>query len=60
MRGSRQVIAGGPVEVGHERQLLLDWHIDDDLNGTRRTVHQPQKHPDSPILRSLRVDRWNL
>ena len=49
--GSHDIIPGQPVEVGHERQLLMDWHIVDDINGVYRTVHQPHKHPDNPVLR---------
>jgi len=50
LRGSHEIIPDQPVEVGHERQLLMDWRVVDDLNGCRRTVHQPVKHPDNPIL----------
>ncbi len=51
LRGSHDIIPGEPVKVGHERQLLMDWHVVDDLNGCYRTVHQPDKHPDNPLLR---------
>ncbi len=50
LRGSHSIIPGEPVEVGHRRQLLMDWHVVDDLNGCRRTVHQPVKHPDNPLV----------
>lgn len=51
LRGSHEIIDGQPVHVGRQRQLLMDWHVVDDLNGAYRTVHQPQKHPDNPVLR---------
>ena len=50
MRGSHDIIAGEPVHVGHERQLLMDWHVVDDLNNCTRTVHRPVKHPDNPVI----------
>ena len=50
LRGSHGVLAGEPMEVGHEHQLLMDWFMMDDMNGCHRTVHQPTKHPDNPIL----------
>ena len=52
LRNSYDIIPGEAVNVGHERQLLMDWHVVDDLNSARRTVHQPVKHPDNPILRA--------
>ena len=52
LRDSYDIIPGEAVDVGNERQLLMDWHVVDDLNGARRTVHQPVKHPDNPILRA--------
>ena len=48
--GSHDIRPVDPVEVGHDRQLLMDWHVVDDLNGCGRTVHQPKKHPDNPVL----------
>ena len=51
IRNARLDKTGEPVEVGHETQLLMDWHVLDDMNGCYRTVHQPTKHPDNPILK---------
>ncbi|MBM3933533.1 MAG: hypothetical protein FJ319_04410 [SAR202 cluster bacterium] len=50
-RHSYRIIPGSPVDVGHARQLLMDWRVVDDLNGARRTVHQPVKHPANPVIR---------
>ena len=52
LRGSHDIIPGQPLQVGNERQLLMDWHILDDMNGCYRTVHQPVKHPDNPIVKA--------
>ena len=52
--GSHDIVASEPVEVGHDRQLLMDWHVVDDHNGVHRTVHQPRKHPNNPVLRPVR------
>jgi len=50
LRGSHEVTPIAPVEVGHDHQFLMDWRVVDDMNGCYRTVHQPAKHPDNPIL----------
>ena len=50
LRGSHEIIPIEPVHVGHKRQLLMDRYVVDDLNGCHRTVHQPVKHPDNPII----------
>lgn len=50
LRHSYEIVPGQPVEVGRQPQLLMDWHVVDDLNGTHRTVHLPVKHADNPIL----------
>ncbi len=54
LRGSHRIAPHGAVDVGHGLQLHMDWHVVDDLNGTRRTVHQPARHPDNPILEPAR------
>ena len=51
LRHSRDIIPGEPVHVGRERQLLMDRHVVDDLNGCHRTVHQPVKHPANPVVK---------
>ncbi len=50
LRGSRAIIPGEPVEVGSRRQLLMDRHVVDDVNGAFRTVHQPVKHSANPVI----------
>ena len=51
LRGSYDIIAVDPVQVGHEHQLLMDFHVIDDLNNCRRTVHEPVKHLDNPLIK---------
>ena len=50
LRGSPDLVATSPVQVGRARQLLMDHHVVDDLNGAERIVHQPSKHEANPIL----------
>ena len=50
LRGSHDIIPGEPIEVGSQRQLLMDRHVVEDVNGTFRTVHQPLKHPANPVI----------
>ena len=50
LRHSREIIATDPVQVGCERQLLMDRHVVDWLVGCYRTVHKPHKHEDNPII----------
>lgn len=50
LRGSHAIIPGEPVDVGSRRQLLMDRHVVDDVNGAFRTVHQPLKHPANPVI----------
>ena len=50
MRGNTRLIAGEPVEVGTARQLLMDRHVVDDLNGCVRRAHQPVKRPEGPVI----------
>lgn len=52
LRNSHDIRPIDPVTVGHERQLLMDRHIVDDVNGCYRTVHQPEKHADNPIVKA--------
>ena len=52
LRGSRDILPGKPVEIGSDRQLLMDRHVVDDINGAFRTVHQPVKHPANPVISS--------
>ena len=52
IEGSYDVLPSTPVIVAHTRQLLMDDHVVDDAWGCRRTVHQPEKHSDNPLLSS--------
>ncbi len=55
LRGSHDIMSIEPVQVGNQRQLLMDWHVVDDLNGCERTVHRPVKHPDNPVIGSEKL-----
>ena len=50
MRGNTNLVATRPVEVGSARQLLMDRHVADDLNGCVRRVHQPVKRAEGPVI----------
>ena len=50
IEGSYQVIPARPIEVGHVRQLLMDNHLVDSSWNCFRKVHEPQKHPDNPLI----------
>lgn len=50
LRGSHDILPCDPVEIGHERQLVMDRWVVDDVYDCRRTVHEPVKHPDNPII----------
>lgn len=38
------------VDIGPERQLFLDDHLIDSMTRVARYVHQPDRHPENPIL----------
>ena len=50
MRGNRLLRPTPPVEVGHDRQLLMDRHVVDDLLGCVRQVRQPVKRAEGPVI----------
>ncbi len=50
LRGSHDIISTEPVQVGHDRQLLMDFHVVEDLNNARRRVHPPARHPENPVI----------
>ena len=52
LRHSHSILPTEPVPVGHKRQLLMDRHVVDDLNGATRSVQQPLKHPANPLLQT--------
>ena len=59
LRHSHKIVPTEPLEIGHERQLLMDRYVVSDLNGCRRTVHQPQKHPDNPLISPVQPHEGN-
>jgi len=40
------------IDIGSAKQLLVDDYVVEHTDGLRRVMHQPQKHPDNPILRA--------
>ncbi|MFB3902390.1 MAG: hypothetical protein ACE15E_02970 [Acidobacteriota bacterium] len=50
IEGSYSIIPTKPLGIGAERQLLMDNYVISDSWGCRRTVHQPEKYPDNPIM----------
>lgn len=45
-------MAAPPIEVPlNQRQLFLDDHVIESMENVARTLHQPVKHPDNPVLR---------
>ncbi len=54
--GSYAITPSDPIEVGSEHQLLMDRYVVDDIWDCRRTVHQPDKHPENPLIRPDK--RW--
>ena len=50
IEGSPRITPTKPVEVGHERQLLMDQHLVDSTWNCFRRVHQPKKHPANPLI----------
>ncbi len=52
LRHSREIIATESVQVGCERQFLMDLHVADWLVCCYRTVHKPRKHKDNPMYSS--------
>ena len=45
------IYASEPLEIGSRTQLFLDDYITDELEGLKKTLHQPLKR-DEPVLRS--------
>ena len=50
IKGSYSIIPSDPVKVRNERQLLMDDYVVDDWWDCRRTVHQPEKHLENPLI----------
>ena len=38
------------IEIGSKRQLFLDDYIIGRMDNVHRVVHQPEKHPENPVL----------
>lgn len=39
-----------PIQIGSQRQLMIDDRLIDDCWNCRRTVHQPKKHDRNPLI----------
>ena len=50
IEGSHDISPTPPIAVGSQHQLLLDKHVVDSTWNLFRTVHQPEKHPDNPLI----------
>jgi len=50
IKGSYSIIPTDPVSVGYQRQLLMDSYVVDDWWDCRRTVHQPEKLSENPLI----------
>ena len=50
IKGSYDIIPMKPLGVGNERQLVMDSHVVDSTWNCFRKVHQPDKHPDNPLI----------
>ncbi len=50
IEGSYSIAPATPLSVGNERQLFLDRHVIDDAWGVERSVHQPEKHGQNPLI----------
>jgi len=48
--GSYAIIPSEPLAVGSEHQLLMDHHVVDDAWNCRRTVHEPKRYSDEPVI----------
>ena len=42
------------IELGGKRQLFVDNYVVEHLENLRKVLHQPQKHPQNPVLRPER------
>ena len=50
IKGSYAIVPTEPLQIGNQRQLLLDNYVVEDLRACRRKVHQPAKHPSNPLF----------
>lgn len=50
IEGSYNIIPTRPIDIGGDRQLLVDKHVVDSTWNCFRTVHQPTKHPANPLI----------
>ena len=58
-----------PVNIGDQVQLFIDNHMIEMVNFVTRTLHQPKKYDQNPILRKdkpwevvpyFRTNTWNV
>ena len=54
IEGSYDILPSPPVEIGWQRQLLMDRHVVDSTWNLFRKVHEPQKYSGNPITDALR------
>ncbi|HEU0046029.1 MAG TPA: hypothetical protein VFQ43_00325, partial [Nitrososphaera sp.] len=40
------------LRLTSQRQLFIDTHLIETMEGVRQTLHQPAKHPSNPVLRA--------
>lgn len=54
--GPAVAIVAEPIHVGQYRQLFIDEYAIDKMDGLQRTIQQPDKHKDNPIIKG--VHEW--
>lgn len=50
LQGSWAIVPTTPLEIGNQRQLLMDDYVVEDRRACRRIVHQPEKHAANPLF----------
>ena len=50
LKGSYAIVPTKPLDIGNQRQLLLDNYVVEDVRACRRKVHQPTKHLSNPLF----------
>ncbi len=46
-----------PIEIGQHKQLFIDDHVIESIEGASRQLNQPTKHPANPLLPMTPADR---
>jgi len=54
----RPAEVGDAIEVAQQKQLFLDDFVIASMEGVRRVLHSPRKHPGNPVVRADRS--WEL